>query len=211
MSMTYDGNAQYWGKVTGQALGTNRNNNSQLVITFAIMGQVDPADPEGQLLSCPPGERTIYRVITDKTAPYVWEDVEALCGAKGLALPSSMRNLDPQRAEFTHDFKGAELALYVKHEPYEGQLKERWSISRRAANAGDPLDDKGLRQLDALFGKQLASKTRKAPLAESVVPEKTRQRTAAATNLQAPPADEGPAPWDQANAEVGAPADDIPF
>jgi hypothetical protein len=211
MSTTYEGGAAYWGRVTKQAMGKTSNGNPQLVVSFAIMGKINPADPEGELLPCPDGERTMYRPITEKTAEYVWEDIEALCAAKSIDVPDAMRRLDPERADFSCDFAGAELAWFCKHEPYNGKLHEKWQISRKTgASAGDPLDDKEMRQLDALFGKRLkdAKKPAQASPAASV-PEKSKRRTAAAMAAQAP-LNDGPAPWDENEAQA-APADDIPF
>lgn len=212
MSTTYDAGAAYWGRVTRQAIGKTSNGNPQLVVSFAIVGKVNPADPEGELLPCPDGERTMYRPITEKTAEYVWEDIEALCAAKGIEVPSSMRVMDPERPDFSCDFTGAELAWFCKHDVYENRLKEKWQISRRTGvSAGDPLDDKEMRQLDALFGKRLKDARKPAPAAAptptSKVPEKAQRRTAAAMAAQAP-LDDGPAPWDEAEAP---PANDIPF
>lgn len=207
MSTTYEGGAAYWGRVVRQAMGTSSGGHPQFVLTFTVVGKVNPSDPDGELLSCEENERSLYRVITDKTVDYVWQDIETLCEAKGLQAPASMRNLDPTRADFTHDFTDAELAFYCKHEPYEGKLREKWQISRPAGtNAGDPLDDKGMRQLDALFGKRLSTAK-----AADKVPAKRSRDTKAAMNLQAPPADDGPAPWDENEAPAAAGNDDIPF
>lgn len=212
MSTTYDNESVYWGKVSKQAMGKTSNGNPQFVVSFQIVGKVNPLEPDGELLHCPPGERTMYRPITEKTAEYVWEDIEALCAAKGIAVPSSMRQLDPERADFSCDLVGAELGWFCKHEVYENKLREKWQISRRTgASAGDPLDDKEMRQLDALFGKRLKDAKKPAPAAPASstakVPEKAQRRTAAAMAAQAP-LDDGPAPWDEAEAP---PANDIPF
>lgn len=208
MNPVYEASTAYWGKVTRQAIGKTKNGNPQLVVSFEVIGKIDSRDPEGELLPCPGGERSMYRPITEKTAEYVWQDIEALCAAKGIEVPASMRAVDPDRGDFSCDFVGAELAWYCNHDVYENKLREKWQISRKTgASAGDPLDDKEMRQLDALFGKRL--KDTKKPAAASSVPEKARSRTAAAMAAQAPLGDDK-APWDE-NEAPAKNDDDIPF
>lgn len=71
-------------------------------------------------------------------------------------LASASAVSTPTRLEFTHDFVGTELAFFCKHDVYEGKTNEKWQVSRGSgASAGEAMDDKEMRQLDALFGKRL--------------------------------------------------------
>jgi hypothetical protein len=211
MGAYYKNECAYWGRVTKQAMGKTSNGNPQFVLSFMVLGEINPLDPQGDLIPCQNNERSVYRVITDKTVDYAMDDIAALCEAKGCDGISSFRSIDPTRAEFTHDFVGTELAFYCKHGEYQGKVSEKWQISRGSgASAGEPMDDKEMRQLDALFGKRLKD-TKPAAAKRSVaanVPEKNKRNTAAAVAAQAP-LSEGPAPWDE--NEAPAPADDIPF
>lgn len=211
MGTYYKNECAYWGKVTKQAMGKTANGNAQFVLSFVVIGEINPLDPQGELIPCQSYERSVYRVINANTVDFAMEDIQALCDAKGCEGISSFRNIDPTRTEFTHDFVGTELGFYCKHGEYQGKVNEKWQISRSSgASAGDPMDDKEMRQLDALFGKRLKdtkpAASNRAPA--NSVPAKNKRNTAAAVAAQAPLSD-GPAPWDE--NEAPAPADDIPF
>lgn len=222
MATVYEHGSVYWGRVTKQQMGkAESSGNPQFVLSFIIMGKVNPLDPKGDLLSCPSQERTIYRVITDKTIDYALEDLQALCDARGITpYPTSFRQVDPNRPEFNCDFVGTEIGFYCKHDTYQGKTKEKWQVSRGSggASAGDPMDDKEMRQLDALFAKKMGGG--KAPAKAPPRRTKTEAGMAAQAPLNAP-ADDGPDPWDkddakakEANrklAEAAAPDDNIPF
>lgn len=154
----------YWGRVTKQALGKTRNDNPQFVLRFLVLGKVDPANPTGDLISCEQYERSVYRVITDKTIPFVLEDLATL-GFSG----DSFRLLDPSDPD-CHDFTDQQLAFYCQHESYEGVLREKWGIARSGGEV-EPLAPKEVRQLDAMFGdslRQAAKQTKVKPVEKPV-------------------------------------------
>jgi hypothetical protein len=64
--------------------------------------------------------------------------------------------LDSSQQGF-HDFSGLELTMFCSHEnDQNGDPRERWGIDRGPSELKvDPLDAKGLRELDNLFGKHL--------------------------------------------------------
>lgn len=191
----------YWGRVTHQQLGESKEKKTpQFVLTFSVLGKINPNEPDGELLSCPAGTRSVFRYFTDKTIDFVVEDVRALCAAQGItnALPS-WKFLDPSTAGY-FDFTGAELAFFCKHEEYQGEYKEKWSLARGGGKPDvAPLDDRGIRQLDSLFGKKL----------------RDTQADAAPKKKTPPPADEGPMPWDETEEKKSVatltPDQDIPF
>jgi hypothetical protein len=149
---------KYWAKIISQALGQTKTGKPQFVLRFQVVGKVDPADPEGQLLSCGEQyERNIYMVITDKTIDFVSRNLDKLGFRK-----ESFRFLDPATDGFA-DFTGQELAVECSHDTYEGNVGEKWRI---AGDGGGlvvtPLDSKGVRELDALYGKSLKTATKAA-------------------------------------------------
>lgn len=165
---------RYWGKVTNQQLGVSGSGNAQIVITFRVLGKVNPADPDGDLLPClNEYERSVFRTITDKTIEWVQQDLEKL-GFDG----DSFGQIDLQHSHCC-DLRGTELAFSCTHEAdnraeYAGVLRERWSIaSDSGAPQVKPLDSKALRQLDAMFGKSLKAikkNGKKAEPAEELPP-----------------------------------------
>ena len=150
---------RYWGVVVGQQLGKTSTDKPQFVLTFQVIGKVNPADPDGDLVSVEQYERTVFRVITDKTVDWLMQDIEYLCekGELSPVLPG-FSYLDPTTPDFLN-FRGVEAEFYCEHNKYEGKLREQWGVSSGGGGLEvAPLDDKGVRELDALFGKQLKQK-----------------------------------------------------
>lgn len=160
MGITYQiGN--YRGRLVSQKLGQTSNGNSQLVFTFTILGQIDLADPDGALIACPNYNRSVFRVITDKTIQYVTQDIKRLITAAGLsAAPKDFDDLDERTPGFL-DLRGTEIDLYCQHDNYQGEDREKWQISHGGSGGPEvkPLDSAGIRKLNAMFGKQLQKET----------------------------------------------------
>lgn len=148
---------RYWGKITEQAIGKTSNGNPQIVLRFLVLGRINPANPEGDLLPVESQmERTFYRVITEKTIDFVMQDLETL-GFSG----TSFSQLDPNH-ESSQDLTGKELEWSCSHESYQDDMKERWHLARSGVVV-QPLESKELRKLDAMFGKQLKAGASKKP------------------------------------------------
>lgn len=149
----YKHNTNYVGEVVRQKLGQSSNGNAQLIVTFRIVGEVDPKNPQGDLLSCQGYERTVFVTITENTVDWVCDTLEAL-GFTG----TSYAQFDQDNAGFC-DVRGKQVELYCKHEPdYKDptQQREKWNVSSgKPVMAVKPLDPAGIRKLDALFGKAL--------------------------------------------------------
>lgn len=149
---------KYLARVINQALGKAQTGTPQFVLRFVILGAIDPANPDGDLLATAQYERTLYRAITEKTMPYFLEDLESLGYTR-----DSFRFLDPNIPNF-HNFVGQEILVFCAHEnDQQNQLREKWGIAKKAsAFKVDPLENAAIRQLDSLFGKQLKA-LRKEP------------------------------------------------
>lgn len=192
---------RYYGRVTRQAMGETSNGNAQFVLSFLILGKVNLADPGGDLLTCPQGERSVFRTITDKTIDYVIEDLKAL----GYTKPS-FKYLDPGTPGF-EDFTGKELEFFCDHkldnrDDHQGELREQWGIARASSGPKvNPLDAKKARGLDALFGKQLKS------LAADAAPSTAAPKGRSPATMDEPPVEDG----NRALQEAAAGDDDIPF
>ena len=147
--MSYQ-SGRYWGRITGNELGETNNGNPQIVIRFLIEGRMNVEDPSGALIPCEHGERTIFRVITDKTVDWVIRDLASL----GYTKPG-WHFLDPSDANYV-SLAGTQFEAECKLEPYDGQLKEKWGIyNPGSAPQVKPLDKSAVRKLDSLFGKKL--------------------------------------------------------
>lgn len=182
---TYYTTGDYWGTITRQAMGKTKTDKPQLVLSFTVLGAVDPENPEGYIVADNQYERTMFRVITDKTVKYACEDVEQL----GLEI-SSWSQLDPSSPSHVSAV-GSSHKFRCSHESWEGNVNEKWSLARGGDGvAVTPLDDKSMRLLDAMFGKSLKQATKPKPAPVS----------------KAPLADANAAMQESASAEV-----DIPF
>lgn len=202
---------RYWGKVTNQQLGQTSTGKPQIVISFTVLGKVNPADPEGELLPCGANyERSVFRVITDKTAEWASQDLAKL-GFTGERF--SDVNLSSTTA---CDMRGNEAAFYCVHDEHEGKVREKWQV---ASDGGGlevkPLDAKESRQLDAMFGKFLKKNgksaatpaTKKAPLVGGPLTTEARSVLSGAKVNTDSNADANAA-FQDAAAES---SDDIPF
>lgn len=174
MSGPYFEPGRYWGRLKQQALGKTSNGNPQIILTFDIVGKINLSDPDGDLLSCPQYERTVFRVITQKTIDWVLQDLEAL-GFQG----TSFGEIDPTQPRF-QDLTGKELALYCDHETYEGKTREKWGIySEGGGLQVKPLEAQDVRKLDAMFGKALKERIPAPPKEPASNPSKAKAAHAA--------------------------------
>ena len=157
MAVVYQ-NGKYYGRITDQAFGKSKNKGTpEIQIRFAVLGGINPADPCGELLSVPQGERTAYLYITEKTAEYVARDLAAI----GYSSEGFGR-LDPNTEGYCN-LTGHEAEFYCQSEMYEDEEREKWSVARDTALQSTPLDAKEVRQLDALYGKELKKQAKDAP------------------------------------------------
>jgi len=155
---TYYTPGDYWGTVTKQAMGKTKTDKPQFVLSFTVLGQVDPQDETTYTPADAQYERTMFRVITDKTVKYACEDIEQI----GLEI-SSWSQLDPSSLNHVSAV-GTSHKFRCNHETWEGNVNEKWSLARGGEGLTvTPLDDKSMRQLDAMFGKSLKQTTKPAP------------------------------------------------
>lgn len=180
MTSAYKEGVRYWGKLHTVQLGQASTGTAQMAFTFTILGEVNPADPDGELLACPQYDRTVYKSITKASIDFFWQDIDAICEAKKIAekptLPSEIVELD---------LAGAELALYCKIETYNDKQSEKWGIARGGGGAPEvkPLESSEAAKLDAMFGrgKPAAPKVSRAVAgANPASGQAARQATAAA-------------------------------
>jgi len=193
---------RYWGKITRQHLGQTSTGNAQLVLSFQVVGKLDPHNPKGELLACPQYERRKFRVITDKTLEYVTQDLDAL-GWYGNKW-SQFEETDKECV----DVRGKELAFSCKHEPKQikdeatgkyvatSEMREVWSIAQAGSGPPvKPLDAKTSSKLDAMFGKALKGRKPQEPK-----PQKPAQKPAQKPTEAKKPA--GSLTPDEVNAEL---------
>jgi len=137
-------------EVISQAIGKASTGTPQFILRFKVLG-VPVAGSEDYTPAQQQYERTLYMALTERTAPYVKENLATL-GYRG----GGISTLDP--ASPIHDsFVGNLVDMYCKHEPDQsGNMREKWQISRGGGIKADPLDQREMRQLDAIFGKGAA-------------------------------------------------------
>lgn len=187
MSVYYENNGKYWAKVTNQGLGVTSTGKPQFVLSFTILGKVNPQDPEGALISCEQYERSMFRTITDKTVEWLLDDIKHLCQRGNLAPDiSGFEQLDPKTPGFLN-LANIEFEAFCQHDTYEGKTRERWSVSTGGGGGLEikPLDNTEVRKLNAMFGKQLKRLSNGAPKTpaspeppkESVVPMRSPANT----------------------------------
>lgn len=171
---------RYWGKVINHGLGKASTGTPQLMITFQIIGKVNLADPEGDLLPCEDHERSVFRSLTEKTKDWVLQDLEKLD-----FTGESLAQLDLERMDCC-DLRGKEAALTCEHRTYQKVARENWSIAGDSGPLMQPLEEREVRQLDDLFGRSLrAAKAAKPTMKTAEAPseaEQSAERTAKLNN-----------------------------
>ena len=143
--LTYE-QGLHLGQVVEQGLTKAKTGTAQFVLKIKILGV---PDGEGSYVAHREQyDRTIYMALTEKTMPYVKENLERL-GFEG----TSLGQLDPAHAQ-AQKFTGKQVEVWCKHErDQQGELRERWQISTGGGSLGDPLDQREVRNLDGLFGR----------------------------------------------------------
>jgi hypothetical protein len=180
---------RYIGKVTHQRLGETSSGKPQLVLSFQVLGMVNLSDPEGDLFSCPQGERSIYRVITEKTLDYAKSDMDSLEW-----YGDRWSQFDEENPSFV-GIIGNEYAFFCKHEPKQAknddgewvatdELREVWSIAQAGGPQVKPLEAKALSKLDAMFGKALKGRQKPANGTKPPATEQPQKKSPAAMTQQ---------------------------
>ena len=148
MTVFYD-EGNYLGEITDQAIGAAGTGNAQFVLRFRVLSHAN-GDPVMKQY-----ERTLYRIITEKTQSFVQQDLDTL-GYTG----SSFRQLDPGIEGF-QDLTGQQVEFYCAHEEnLKGEMREKWSIAHGPRPIKcDPLTESDYRRLDAMFGFKQVAKT----------------------------------------------------
>lgn len=148
----------YLGEITQQGLSKAKTGNTQFVVRVKVLGC---PTGDGQYAPDPfQYERTIFLTITQNTIDFVSETLEYLGYDRQGFGP-----LDPSHPQH-QSFIGKQVDLYCTHEnDQSGNPREKWRISRNGGSKAlelTPLNQKELRELDALFGRNLRSGSSKA-------------------------------------------------
>jgi hypothetical protein len=194
----------YLGEITNHILGETKTGKPQLILQFMVQAMVNEADPANPLSCGDQYERTMYRVITDKTIDFVMEDLQRL-GFQGNSFSELDLNTDVHQ-----DFRGQKHEFYCQHREYNGKTHEDWGFARGAAVA-KPLDTNSVRQLDAMFGKQLKAQSQAAKAAAPQQAAPVAVPVAAQSVPQANVRMQPPSAATPQAASATPQSDDIPF
>jgi hypothetical protein len=145
---------KYKARITGQTIGENKKGNPEIQLYIQPIGYYTPQGLEAGSYQW---ERTVFLTLTDKTIgtekdPGWIMKLLWFLGFEG----KSFAQLD-QDHEQPHSFVGQEVDALCQHDNYQGKAIEKWSILTGGAQrpAVKALANKGLRALDAKFGKVL--------------------------------------------------------
>ncbi|HET9087160.1 MAG TPA: hypothetical protein VFN53_06545 [Acidobacteriaceae bacterium] len=136
------------GKILDHGLSKAKSGTDQVFIRFEVVAVKDGSDwhPVDH-----PKERTVYMAVTEKTIKFVADALDALGYTGG-----SFANLEAQSAP-AYSLVGEQRDFWCKHEVYNGNTNEKWSVSIPRAQA-EPMDKRDVRNLDSLFGSALKKK-----------------------------------------------------
>ena len=142
----------YSGRVLRTELGASSKGTPQFTVTCQIL---EAHDQFGSAPVDQSYERTVYLYLTEnpKSIEITAKQLKVL-GFKSSKV-SALKDAD---------FTDVDIPLYCKHEEYEGEMRERWSINTpREHREAKPVDPSELRKLDALFGKALKAQAAPEP------------------------------------------------
>lgn len=152
----------HWAEVVEQGWRL-ANNEKQTPYFFLEIIPFERIGINGDNLPVSSGyRRTIKNYLTEKTAERFAADMLAIGFDASLSNP--IVALDPSTPNH-HSFVGQNIQVSNRYEKdKEGKDYERWSIlvDRKAGGDGTPIDQQGLRKLDALYGK-FFNKAKQAP------------------------------------------------
>ena len=192
------------GECTGQFMGQSDNENKTpyFALKFCIVARVEHEQEHNVQSS----ERTVYLYLSQKALPMTTEVLDFLGYDK-----DSLKFLNPDYQGF-FDFTGKRCDLWCKIEEYQGDTKEKWSVSTPRKPV-TPIDDKELRRLDSLFGKAIRAQrgpglpaVEPAPTATSTLERKSNGEIVGVDESQRVAAGAG-----RADATVPPTVDEIPF
>lgn len=169
MPAYYD-RGKYRVKVVDQKLGENSKGNPEIQLVVQPLG-IYAADGQVSTMHFP-YTRTIFLVLTEGTIGTADQPGWVLLTLQYMGFNGkSFGDLDG-----SWKCVGNEYDAICAHEEYEGKEREKWSI-HRPASAGQgvahkPLEKKGLRALDAKFGKVLKAVVNNTPAKPTVDPNK---------------------------------------
>lgn len=144
MSTPFYSPGRYRCEMLKQGIGEASTGNAQIIWRFRVLETENGEQVPGQY------ERTAYCTITEKTMPYIVEDLKTL----GFEH-DSFKFLDPSQPGY-QDFTGAIFVAFCTHENAQsGGQREKWGIATQREFEIKPIDNSKLRQLDTLFGKSL--------------------------------------------------------
>src|SRR5262245_32371308 len=113
----------YKAKALSWGWAETSNNNPQFWMKFEVIGVADPNNLEAAVKPCDSGTRTwTITPSTAKSEDWLISTVQHL-GFDG----DDVLGLDPDR-EGAFNFEGVEFFVACKHEEYQGQMREKWSV-----------------------------------------------------------------------------------
>ena len=135
------------GEIKQHGIGRTKTDKPQIVWRVKVLGY--PEGENGLIPHRAQYERTIYQVISEKTVPFVTEQLKSI-GFDG----EKVSQLDPNHPQHV-DMRGMQVNLWCKWEDdLEGEPRERWQFSRGPQALELPqLSTKETRELDSLFGR----------------------------------------------------------
>ena len=149
--MPYFNVGQYRAKITDLTTGVSKNKNTPFVqVVFVPEALLDIANDTEMHLDVE-YERDIKMWLTEAAAPRTCEDLRRI-GYTGT-------DFSEINSGAAHDaLIGADIRVRCEHEEYEGKTYDRWYLSSGGGSiAKEPLNDAGVRKLNALFGNVLKS------------------------------------------------------
>jgi hypothetical protein len=138
--------ARYLGRIKDYGIyqSTAGEQHRTVFIACELKGRYEA---DGELVPCPPEQRTYFKAITKKTIAWLLADLKSIGYDR-----AGFQYLDPEVPDAVDLFDRG-IDLVCDHETYQGSTRERWSNFRKPTL--EKLDRNELRRLDSEFEDEL--------------------------------------------------------
>lgn len=161
---------KYVAKITGHKLTESKKGTPQIAFSIDVLGRVNPADPETLDPEGAGLQRTIFRPVTDKSAEWIWQDLDRL-GFTGDVFEQLDEELAAQSNVAFISLAGRDVEVKCSENFYEGKSNERWDFAMGGGGMNLQAADKSkVRELSATLGRKKVQQKSAAPAAPRPAP-----------------------------------------
>lgn len=149
---------RYVVEIMDHSLTEAKKGTLQLAFKIGVVGMVDPTDPENLSSEGAGTERTIFRPITEKTASWVWQDLDRL-GFSGDDFVALDREQAAAAGKEFASLAGKQVHARCTPNEWDGKVTERWDFDMGGGPNLQPAGQAKVREASAMFNRKRVQQT----------------------------------------------------